>query len=657
MGQNWAIAIGINGYDYMPKLQYAQQDAIALRAYFQQDLKFQQVYYFSDNSPPISQDYGPDLDSKPTFAALRRFLRIRFEQAFLSPGDNLWFFFAGHGARHEDRDYLMPIDADPGDIPNTAIPLNYVIERLRRCGADNVILLIDACRNRGGRDIRGIGEERQQGVITLFSCSPNEISYEITELQQGAFTYALLQALRLQGEGNCATVERLYHRLRYEVPQLMQRYGRPKQTPYGMVEPPSKYHLILLPQRATLQDVETLKNDALKAEINQVYDLANQLWIRVLAVSPADPDAIEAIRRLSPSSPKPNQPTHIGSSTGSRQVPLPPLTRRRAIQLLGYTSAGIGTAFLGKQLFQRETPVTNPDPPTNSTSPSPSPIQLSSFGFEVATVNPQGEILTREPHQAQQFIEDLGNNIPLEMVAIPAGQFVMGSPNDEIDRSEDEGPQREVSVPAFWMGKYPVTQAQWRAIAALDKIERDLDPNPSAFKGSNRPVEMLSWHDAVEGCKRLSHYSRRTYRFPSEAEWEYACRAGTTTPFHFGETITTNLVNYNGNFTYGLSSKGSFRQETTSVGSFKVANSFGLYDMHGNVWEWCLDLWHENYYGAPVDGSAWWMDGDGRYRLLRGGSWYDVPKDCRSAYRLRIDPNQQENNFGLRLVCLSARAL
>jgi formylglycine-generating enzyme required for sulfatase activity len=149
------------------------------------------------------------------------------------------------------------------------------------------------------------------------------------------------------------------------------------------------------------------------------------------------------------------------------------------------------------------------------------------------------------------------------------------------------------------MGKFPVTQAQWRAVAALPKINTDLDPDPSYFNGANRPVEQVSWDEAMEFCRRLSKKTGRDYRLPSEAEWEYACRAGTNKPFHFGKRITSDLANYNGNSVYGNAPKGKYREETTPVGSLKVANAFGLYDMHGNVWEWCADGWHENYEGAP----------------------------------------------------------
>ena len=174
--------------------------------------------------------------------------------------------------------------------------------------------------------------------------------------------------------------------------------------------------------------------------------------------------------------------------------------------------------------------------------------------------------------------------IEIELVRIPAGAFLMGSPNDEPKSYDDEKPQHQVTVPEFLMGKYQVTQAQWRAVAELPKIEDDLVPNPSYFKGDTCPVEQVSWYEAVEFCARLSKATGRNYRLPSEAEWEYACRAGTTTPFSFGELITSDVANYDGNYIYSQSLKGEYREQTTPVGSFPP-NAFGLYDMQGNLWE------------------------------------------------------------------------
>ncbi|NEO36565.1 MAG: formylglycine-generating enzyme family protein [Moorea sp. SIOASIH] len=290
-------------------------------------------------------------------------------------------------------------------------------------------------------------------------------------------------------------------------------------------------------------------------------------------------------------------------------------------------------------------------------------IELKPFNFEVATIEWKQTgwlrrkpelIINRHQHGAYGFTEDLGNGVELEMVAIREGSFIMGSLETEEGHSDSESPQHQVTIKFFLMGKYPVTQAQWQAVAALTQVNRELKPNPSYFKGDDRPVERVSWDDAVEFCERLSQYTKRPYRLPSEAEWEYACRAGTTTPFHFGETITTEFANYNGKYTYGSGPKGKYVKETTPVGSFGVGNDFGLYDMHGNVWEWCADHWHSNYQGAPRDGSAWEDHNDNdNFRLLRGGCWDLSPGDCRSGSRLNYDPTLRPYflYIGFRVVC------
>jgi formylglycine-generating enzyme required for sulfatase activity len=265
------------------------------------------------------------------------------------------------------------------------------------------------------------------------------------------------------------------------------------------------------------------------------------------------------------------------------------------------------------------------------------------------------------PRTAQGYVEPLlavGDALPLHMVLVPGGTFLMGSPPDEPERSDEEGPQHEVTVPSFFMGRYPVTQAQWRAGAALPQVKRKLKAAPSNFKGDNNPVEQVTWYDAVEFCARLSVHTGRPYRLPSEAEWEYACRAGTTTPFYFGQILTTDVANYDGNSTYGDGPQGESRKATTPVDHFGIANAFGLSDMHGNVREWCQDHWHSNYEGAPTDGSVWIEGGDSRERMLRGGSWIDDPWVCRSAYRYNdMADIDTDLVIGFRVVCSAPKTL
>ncbi|MEA5467025.1 formylglycine-generating enzyme family protein [Leptothoe sp. PORK10 BA2] len=294
---------------------------------------------------------------------------------------------------------------------------------------------------------------------------------------------------------------------------------------------------------------------------------------------------------------------------------------------------------------------------------------LELFEFAVATLVRQGSPIEweiqRQQQNAYRWVEPLSEDISLEMVSLPGDTFMMGSPDDEIDRYGDESPQHEVTVEPFWMGRYPITQAQWRVVAAMPQFERELDADPSHFKGDNRPVESVSWHDAVEFCRRLSAHTHRDFGLPTESEWEYACRAGTTTPFHFGETIMTSLANYRGtddeenerSGSYGDGPKGEFREETTDVDHFEYANVFGLSDMHGNVYEWCQDHWHDNYDGAPTDGKAWESDKKDAYRVMRGGSWFNYPRHCRSAYRDNVTPDYRLDNFGFRVVCSAPRAL
>jgi formylglycine-generating enzyme required for sulfatase activity/uncharacterized caspase-like protein len=679
MGRNWAIVVGINHYENLRSLNFAKRDASVMATWFEQEAKFEQVFLFTDDSAPIPAN--PPIPTQPTFGHLRRFLRAQFENIehpLLKPEDNLWFFFAGHGNRYKDQDYLMFSDSDPGDIEHTAISVDYITQRLRRSGADNVVLFLDACRDESSRAGLGIGEQSYQGVITFYSCTANQKSWEIEELEHGSFTHSLLEGLRLQGEANCATVERLAQYLRYQVPDVNIRYGKPAQNPYWQAEPPYKMYFILLEQTATLRDVEPLKHQASQAENRGNLSLAKQLWVRVLAVSRSDWDAIDAIGRIAlrqQGSFEPISPTSESIDSSSRgksasdereqaenrkrqqeeaerlrrqqnSTTTPAvISRQKFLKWAGLGGAGLVTAVVGREILKL--------------------ISLQSFNFQVVTVNSRGEITSERPSQAKFFTEDLGNGITLDMVEIPAGSFKMGTENEEIERLvqkfktdgfRKEKPQREVTVQSFLMGKYLVTQAQWRRVAALPKVKVDLKADPSNFKGDNRPLEQVSWYDAVEFCDRLSKHTNKQYRLPSEAEWEYACRAGTTTPFHFGETITTELANYDGNNIYASEPKGKHRQQTTEVGIFPP-NAFGLYDMHGNVLEWCQDSWHDSYKGAPSNGSAW-IDNDNQSRLMRGGSWIVIPSYCRSAFRYnnyRVGRDYMYNDIGFRVVCAVGR--
>ncbi|MDM8568260.1 SUMF1/EgtB/PvdO family nonheme iron enzyme [Thiotrichales bacterium HSG1] len=283
--------------------------------------------------------------------------------------------------------------------------------------------------------------------------------------------------------------------------------------------------------------------------------------------------------------------------------------------------------------------VRSDDIPDRFPKPVRSEVKIGEeFSFEVVKVDARGKIYERLKHTARQRIEN-AYGVNLEMVYVPAGEFVMGSPEDEEEHHNSESPQHKVTIKQpFYMGKYPITQALWMAV---------MGTNPSNFEGDKRPVEQVSWDGAVKFCEKLSKLTNKTYRLPSEAEWEYACRAGTTTPFYFGETITTDLSNYDGDSTYGSGPKGKCRKQTTEVGIFPP-NAFGLYDMPGNVLEWCADGWHDNYKNAPTDGTVW-KKGN-KNRVLRGGSWTCDSTNVRSANRGWLKLTKRYNYIGFRVV-------
>ncbi len=271
------------------------------------------------------------------------------------------------------------------------------------------------------------------------------------------------------------------------------------------------------------------------------------------------------------------------------------------------------------------------------------PVSLTSPPL---TKGGEGGFKPTKPGQTFRDKLKVGGEGPL-MVVIPAGRFVMDSPPDEPGRSDSEGPQHEVRIAKpFALGVYAVTFDDYDRYCDATKHAK---PEDRGWGRSNRPVINVSGEEAQAYCAWLSQQTGRIYRLPSEAEWEYACRAGTDTPFHFGARISTDQANFDGNSTYNGSAKGEYRKQTVPVGTFPP-NAFGLYDMHGNVWEWCQDAWHGNYNGAPTDGSAW-EPGGTVARVVRGGFWRRFPALARSAARLSLAPADRYGLIGFRVWC------
>ena len=288
------------------------------------------------------------------------------------------------------------------------------------------------------------------------------------------------------------------------------------------------------------------------------------------------------------------------------------MNRRQLLQIL-FASIGLGGSLLGWRLFKQSK-------------------SFSTDSFDVVTVDARGNIINRESKQTPVFREALSSTVNLDLVPVPNGNFWMGSPEDEEGRGDYESLPQKVTIESFWMSKYPITNDQWQTVTSSSDIgyERTAE--------GNLPVVNVTWYQAVEFCKLLTQLSGQVYRLPTEAEWEYACRAGTTTPFHFGETITTELVNYDGEQeVYGLALSGVRRGLPTEVGNFQVANAFGLYDMHGNVWEWCSDQYRSK---SMID-----------FRTVRGGGWSSEASECRSASRAGDYAPEGSRLVGFRVVC------
>jgi formylglycine-generating enzyme required for sulfatase activity len=269
------------------------------------------------------------------------------------------------------------------------------------------------------------------------------------------------------------------------------------------------------------------------------------------------------------------------------------------------------------------------------------------FKFEVIRVDNQGIAKSRGVKSAHFFTEDLGDGTAIDMVYIPGGTFQMG-----CSHNSSAQPQHPVRIQPFFMGKYTVTQEQWKKVME----------NTSYFKADKRPIEQVSWNESVEFCDRLTKRTGNSYRLPSEAEWEYACRAGTITNLSFGDQITHDLVNTSFGDCEDIFIYRSIgccdpyywhfkdsREHTLDVGQF-YPNAFGLFDMHGNVWEWCSDPYHSNYNGAPSDGSSWEIGGSENQRMLRGGSWKSDSSECSSSYRYYLSRDSRRNDIGFRVV-------
>ncbi|OCQ99024.1 sulfatase-modifying factor protein [Nostoc sp. MBR 210] len=618
--------------------------------------------------------------------------------------DLLLFYFSGHGVTVESGDFYFSTSITRKNqnklVPTTAVAGTSVHSWMNQSKSKRQVVILDCCfsgafaKGLTAKDIDIIDLEQKlggEGRAILTASSSTQYAFESDGLDLSIYTHYLVEGIEkgaadLDSDGLIA-VDELHKYTKSKVQE-----ASPAMTPefypfkdgYRIFlakspkdDPKLKYRKeverriyrgkFTIPARRLLNSLRLQLQldadvaDAIEAEVKKPY-LEYQRKLEEYEATLIETVEIEPILSERTFNDLRDYQQHLGL----RDEDVAPIEKRiigkpkppvfvEELPDAAYPSNPTPSPFPTREGEQESKPLSASGRGLERGSKLPKTIQTNQFEFEIVKVDAKGQIIDRSLRRAEFFTEDLGSNVVLEMVSIPGGTFLMGSPESEEGRRDRESPQHNVTVQPFFMGKFPVTQVQWKAVAGFDKVKMDLDPDPSEFKGDNRPVECVSWDDAVEFCARLSKKTGKIYRLPSEAEWEYACRAGTTTPFYFGETITTELANYNGDYTYGSAPKGEDREQTTDVGKFP-ANPFGLFDMCGNVWEWCQDEWHENYSDAPTDGSAWLSENYNLHYLLRGGSWVGNPSYCRSAIRNWAERVRRKHGLGFRAVVMRGKA-
>ncbi|MDB9456276.1 caspase, EACC1-associated type [Dolichospermum circinale] len=595
--------------------------------------------------------------------------------------DLLLLYFSGHGLINDDGNFYFSTSStkkkNASFLPYLAVAASYVHECMKKSKSKRKVVILDSCfsgafsQGMTAKDGGAINIKQHlggQGTAILTASTSTQYAYEEEGSEFGIYTRYLVDGIKTgaadkDGDGSIS-IDELHEYVSSKVQEVA-----PAMTP--KIYPVEEGHRIILAKSP--QDDPNLKYrkevEEYASEDEGEISLINRQSLNViqkklgLTIDIAQRIEAEVLEPYQKRQEKSQTYEKVFCQSIEQEYPISERSRKQLQRLQNYLNLrDEDIASIERKILDTKQVVYSP-PSLNNTEPEPEKfldIPVTSFKFETAKLILKSGVfglgksseIQRITKNANYFGEDLGNGVILEMVAIPGGTFKMGSPENEEGYDSSQSPQHEVTVPPFFMGKYPVTQKQWRVVAALPKVKIDLQSDPSRFKGDNLPVERVSWNDAKEFCARLSRMANKTYRLPTEAEWEYACRGGTTTPFYCGETISTDLANYNGNYTYGQGQKGQYREKTTEVGIFP-ANPFGLYDMCGNVWELCEDDWQENYINAPKDGSAWTSLSVNK-KLLRGGSWFNDPEDCRSAYRYYNDAGFGFNNSGFRVVCGAA---
>ncbi|MFO0141667.1 MAG: caspase, EACC1-associated type [Aphanizomenon sp.] len=607
-------------------------------------------------------------------------------------GELLLFFFSGHGMINDDNHlYLATCNTAKDNFEATAVDGNFIQAQSRNCYSKRQVLILDACYSgafANGWHTKSIGVDIKkqlgaEGRVVMTSSGATQTSFTQKGATLSLYTQYLVEGIETGAADNDSDgkihIQELHAYAKAKVQAV-----KPNMKP-DIILDKEAYNILLAyaPKNPEVEYRKLVEQYTQNGELKKVAILVLTEKRKILEITDAvaeeiEREVLEPFRRrlVNLQSYKQYFAEEVEQQYPLNEQTLKILKDYRQ-DVLGLRNEDVASTEL-EITSVKETKKLQPQQEQQATTKlrlqeetealqgqqgqrvaeelrlqqeaerNQFGYQLKTFEFETAELSLKSQLLglVRKPEikyipkSGKYFTEDLGNGIFLEMVHIPGGTFIMGSPENEEGYNKSQSPQHEVTVAAFFMGKYLVTQKQWRIVAALPKININLEPEPSHFQGDNLPVEGVSWYDTEEFCARLSQKTKKAYRLPSEADWEYACRGRTTTAFYFGKTISPELANYDS----------QYREKTTEVGIFP-ANPFGLYDMCGNVWEWCEDGWHEDYINATDDGTAWLNDSNNR-RVMRGGSWLIPSENCRSSFRFYADAGFFGCNlFGFRVMC------
>ena len=597
-----AVIIGNMSYENerVPEVSYAHRDADAFRHFVLDVLGFNpdNVIDLRDASQARMETvFGNERSHQ---GRVWRYLHPRH-------GSDVVVFYSGHGVPglKDGRGYLLPVDADPDSAEINGYPIDLLYANLGKLeDATSVQVFLDACFS-GGSDqgmlVRAaspvfvqaaLPEASGDKLTVLAAASGKEVASWDEEAQHGLFTRHLMDALYgagdRDGDGQVTALEAKTYLDDTMTLAARREFGRLQNASLNGV---TEAVLVSAGADGTFRTRPSLDGE----------EVATVAVVDEEVAAAAQEDALSMTRA---------QRVLVQRGLASLGLDVGP-----ADGLFGRRTRAAIAAYQKEKEFAE-----------TGHLDSEQAEALAALGAQAA------EQVREEASQAKQAGETFRDcaRCP-EMVVVPAGSYRMGAPSHEERREGDEGPVHEVRIAkSFAVGVYEVTFSEWEACVAGGGCGGHR-PHDRGWGRGNRPVIDVSWADAQAYVRWLSRRTGETYRLLSEAEWEYVARAGTTTPFHFGSTISTEQANYDGNFSYGSGRKGRYREKTVPVGRF-AANRFGLHDVHGNVWEWVQDCWNASYQGAPRDGSAW-ERGDCSKRVLRGGSWLDEPWFLRSANR------------------------